>query len=257
MSDAFVRITQRDVAEALGLDVSTVSKALRNHPAVAEATKVAVRAKAQEIGYQPHPMLGALARWREARRSRDHHAESGTVLGWVYNHGRKTSMNRFAAYEEYLRGGRARAQELGYRVDEFWIDPESMTAQRLGDILLTRGITAVIIAPQEKPGAKLHLPWERLAAVTIGYTLAEPALHIVSNDHFQTMTSLVDHLAALGRKRIGVYLWREDDRRVSGRTGSAFSAWSKVRRIPVAAYETPSAKTFLAWVQKHRLDAVC
>ena len=102
----------------------------------------------------------------------------------------------------------------------------------------------------------LRLPWDRLSAVAIGYTLTQPALHVVTNDHFQTMTHLVETLASRGRRRIGVYLWQEDDRRVGGRAGAAFAAWRELRRIPLLAYESPSADKLLSWVRRHRLDAV-
>ncbi len=244
------RPTQRDLAAALGLDISTVSKALKGDPAIARATRAAVKAKAAELGYRPDPLLSALARRRAGARRR------GAALAWIYNHGREADMRRFAAYDGYLRGARARAAELGYAVDEFWIGPGGLTEARLASVLRARGIVGAVVAPQLRPGGVLRLPWERLAAVAIGYTLAEPALHVVTNDHFQTMTRLVETLAARGRRRIGVHLWREDDRRVAGRAGAAFAAWRELRRIPLLDYETPSAEALVAWARRHRLDAV-
>lgn len=250
MPDSLPRPTQKDIATALGVDISTVSKALKNHPAVAAATRQKVRAQATALGYRPDPLLSALARRRATRR------QGGAALGWIYNHGRDAALQRFAAYHDYLRGGRARATELGYTINEFWVGPGALTEARLAGILRARGITGVVVAPQARPGGVLRLPWERLAAVAIGYTLAEPALHVVTNDHFQTMTALVDTLAARGRRRLGVYLWEEDDRRVRGRAGSAFAAWRELRRIPLLAYEKPSADELVAWTRRHRLDAV-
>jgi DNA-binding LacI/PurR family transcriptional regulator len=244
------RTTLKDIAADLGVDVSTVSKALKNHPAIAAATRERVRARAAALGYRPDPLLSALARRRTTRQI------SGAALGWIYNHDRNAAMQRFAAYGDYLRGGRDRAAELGYALAEFWVGPGALTETRLAGILRARGIVGVVIAPQARPGGVLRLPWARLAAVAIGYTLAEPALHVVTNDHFQTMTHLVETLASRGRRRIGVYLWGEDDRRVRGRAGSAFSAWRELRRIPLLAYESPSADEFVTWVRRHRLDAV-
>ena len=244
------RPTQQDIAAALGVDISTVSKALKNTPAVAAATRERVRAQAAALGYRPDPLLSALARRRTSRR------QGGAALGWIYNHGRNAALQRFAAYDDYLLGARARAAELGYAINEFWVGPGALTEPRLAGVLRARGISGVVVAPQANPGGMLRLSWDRLSAVAIGYTLAEPALHVVTNDHFQTMTALVDTLAARGRRRIGVYLWEEDDRRVRGRAGSAFAAWRELRRIPLLAYETPSADAFIAWVRRHRLDAV-
>ncbi|MCC5808155.1 MAG: LacI family DNA-binding transcriptional regulator [Opitutales bacterium] len=222
---------------------------------MAAATKARVRATAAELGYRPDPMLGALARWREAQRAgrRDHH---GSAIAWVYNHGQEADMGRFAAYGECLRGGRARAEALGYGVTEFWLGPGGLTEARFAEVLQARGIRGVVLAPQARPGGALHLPWEHLSAVAIGYTLAEPALHVVSNNHFQTMTHLLETLLARGRKRIGVYLWEEDNRRVLGRAASSFQAWRKARRIPLFGYEVPCKAVFLNWVHRNRLDTV-
>lgn len=248
------RVTQRDVAKTLGVEVTTVSKALSNHPAVADATKARVRAKAAELGYRPDPMLGALARWRESRRGRK--GDRGNTLAWIYNHGRDTDMGRFAAYGAYLRGARERAEALGYAITEFWVGRGGLTEARLAEVLQARGITGVVVAPQAQSGGILRLPWERLSAITIGYTLAEPALHVVTNDQFQTMTQLLETLSARGRKRIGVYLWEEDNRRVLGRVASSFKAWREVRRIPLLEYEEPRKEAFVEWVRRKRLDTV-
>lgn len=47
-------VTLRDVASAVGLDVSTVSRALRDDPRVTATTRARIRALAGELGYQPN-----------------------------------------------------------------------------------------------------------------------------------------------------------------------------------------------------------
>lgn len=47
------RPTLRTIAEATGLAVTTVSRALKNEPEIAEATRKRVRAVADELGYMP------------------------------------------------------------------------------------------------------------------------------------------------------------------------------------------------------------
>ena len=44
-------INQQQIADALGLSIITVSRALRDHPDLAGATKVRVLQKARELGY--------------------------------------------------------------------------------------------------------------------------------------------------------------------------------------------------------------
>lgn len=245
-------VTQRQIAEELGLEVTTVSKALRNHPKIARRTRERVAEVAARLGYRRDPMLSALASYRQRQRGPAFRA----TLAWVYNHARSARMERFAAYGRYLEGARMRAEELGYAIEEFWCGSGQNGASRLGGILRARGISGVIVAPQEVPGCTLNLPWEELSAVAIGYSLTAPALHTVTNDHFQTITTLLEQLEERGRRRVGLYVWAEDNRRQQRRALAAVAAWNANRRVPVLEYDQADAETFLAWQKRHRLDAV-
>ncbi len=50
----------KDIAERAGVSIMTVSKVLRDAPDISAATKVRVRALAQEMGYVPHAMAAGL-----------------------------------------------------------------------------------------------------------------------------------------------------------------------------------------------------
>ena len=58
------RASLTDVAKALQLSPSTVSRALADHKDVSEATKVRVRQLAEELRYQPNQLAAALRRGR-------------------------------------------------------------------------------------------------------------------------------------------------------------------------------------------------
>ena len=47
-----MKIKLKDIAEALNLSQTTVSRALRSHPAISEETRAAVFAQAEKQGYQ-------------------------------------------------------------------------------------------------------------------------------------------------------------------------------------------------------------
>lgn len=49
-------VTLREIAERLNVSISTVSRALHDHPRISSATKRAVRALAQELNFQPNPL---------------------------------------------------------------------------------------------------------------------------------------------------------------------------------------------------------
>ncbi len=58
----FEAITIKDVAKALNLSVSTVSKALRGSHEISEETKKLVLTYAREHNYKPNPIAQSLKR---------------------------------------------------------------------------------------------------------------------------------------------------------------------------------------------------
>lgn len=58
------RASITDLAKALGLSASTISRALADHHDVSEATKVRVRQLAKELNYHPNPLAAGLRRGR-------------------------------------------------------------------------------------------------------------------------------------------------------------------------------------------------
>lgn len=246
------RVTQRDVANALGVEVTTVSKALRNHPAVAAKTKERVLSKAAELGYRRDPMLSALANHRRGLQALPRQA----AIAWVHNHPRAINMEVFPGYPEYLAGARQRAEKLGYGLESFYIDGSKLTAERLDRMLQARGIQCVVVAPQPTASGTLVLSWDRLCGVAIGYTLSSPRLNLVTNDHFLTMSDLLQRLRERGYARIGCYLSNAENERMGRRASSAFMAYSKECRVHVKMFEYFKDQDFIRWVDVRRLDAV-
>jgi LacI family transcriptional regulator len=60
-------VTQQDIARHLGISQTTVSFALRGHPAVGAATVRQVREAARKLGYRPDPLISALMAQRRSR----------------------------------------------------------------------------------------------------------------------------------------------------------------------------------------------
>lgn len=64
MANKSGNITIHDIAYELGLNASTVSRALANNPVVSQKTRDLVQAKARELNYQPNRIAAALRRGR-------------------------------------------------------------------------------------------------------------------------------------------------------------------------------------------------
>src|SRR5271168_815225 len=54
----------KDIAAELGLSVMTVSKVLRNHPDIAEKTRIRVLKRMKEVNYQPNLTARSLSTGR-------------------------------------------------------------------------------------------------------------------------------------------------------------------------------------------------
>lgn len=76
------RPTIKDVAEKCGVHHTTVSRALRDHPSIPAATRVKIKAAADELGYQSDPFLSSLS-----SRRKNAHAPGSAIanLAWITN----------------------------------------------------------------------------------------------------------------------------------------------------------------------------
>jgi DNA-binding LacI/PurR family transcriptional regulator len=55
-----VQTTLLDIAKVIGISVSTVSRALNNHPDISQKTKIAVKSIAKELAYEPNALAQSL-----------------------------------------------------------------------------------------------------------------------------------------------------------------------------------------------------
>lgn len=203
------RAFQSDIARALKLSQSTVSVALRGGPRVARRTREAVLRKAAELGYRPDPHLEALARYRRTSKS----VRFVAKLAWLTNYPKRDAWQGHTS-TQYHRGAMRRAQQLGYELETFWMAEPGLNPARLRQILLTRGIRGLLLSPQVGSGVELDFDFSDFAAVTFGYTLAAPVLHLVSNHQYRSMALALRRLLELGYRRVGVALVNSVDARV-------------------------------------------
>jgi LacI family transcriptional regulator len=255
MSILQARATIRDIGRKTGFHYSTVSLALRDHPRIPDSTKRIIREAAKGLGYQPDATLSALCAYRLMKRP----PKELTVIAWITNHRTRTGWRKSACTEDYFEGASQRATERGYRLETFWLSEPGMTGQRISKILWTRGIQGVLFPPQEHLNT-IDLAWENLSAVTFGYTLVHPRLHLVSNHEYRTMGTLFAELEKRDYRRVGLVNLREQDKRVDNNWLAAYLVeQTRLRpenQIPPLVLEQWNTKTFLSWVEHYRPDAI-
>ena len=249
------RPTIRDIGRKTGFHYSTVSLALRDHPRISDSTKQIIREAAKKLRYKPDAMLNALCAYRLMKRP----PTEQTVIAWITNHRARTDWRMSACTRDYFDGASQRAKERGYRLETLWLSEPGMTGERMSRILWTRGIQGVLLPPQEHL-TRIDLDWDSLSAVTFGYTLAHPRLHLVSNHEYRTMGTLFAELEKRYYQRVGLVNLREHDKRVDNNWLAAYlveqTRLEPENQLPPLVLEEWNTKTFLSWVEHFRPDAI-
>jgi hypothetical protein len=176
----------RAIASALGISVATVSRALRDDPAVQEATKDLVRKEAELQGYQRNAFVGSFM--SSIRNSTTGHFKGNLGLLW----GKQANMSDHRL-SQIRAGVTARAGELGYSLSEF--DLGTYKNQSLARILYSRGISGVIVAVPSFASGRVYLRFDfsSFSCVAIGWGLFRPMLHTVRFDYFQAVRLALHH----------------------------------------------------------------
>jgi LacI family repressor for deo operon, udp, cdd, tsx, nupC, and nupG len=192
------RISQRDVAGALGLSPATVSKALRNLPGVSVAQRARICETAEAMGYAPDPLLSSLSSYR----TQQHYGHIQSELAWINAWNQPKGLREIREFDLYWDGACDTAKRMGYRLEEFHL--ATMTPDRLQTILKTRHIQGILLPPVRSPAEGLdRFDWSDFAIVRFGQTLPHPAAHFVSSAQMVNTMQAFDRAHALGYKRIG------------------------------------------------------
>lgn len=268
---ARARITLRDVARAAGVSVATASLALRQDPRIASGTAERVARQAEEMGYRPDPMLGALAAYR---RGGDRPATAMThVLGllvpaeWPLARGGDAGW-----YESIYEGMESRARHYGYDLQIFALPEAPADQERLCRVLLQRGVRGLLLPPLSRPASDLAWDWSLFCTVSAGtrHEMAGGGFSSCRHDLAANVRLALERLQARGCHRIG-YAHQADRERGEGQRGlGAFLAWNLEQgadgRSPAlflherGLTETGSGdelRHLLArWLEREELDAV-
>jgi LacI family transcriptional regulator len=251
------KATLQDVAIQAGVHRTTVSLALRDHPRIPLETRERVKAAAARLGYQINPLVAALMQSRRLGRTVKHVTLAyvtnyPTRYGWKpVNHDRP----------DFFPGAVARARELGYKLEDFWLAEPGMTPDRFCDILAARNIHGLIIGRLPPDQYSLALDWNRFSCVALGMTLRSPVLHHVTENHYETVWQGMQRCLDRGYRRVGfVFSEANDSPRVGDRWLGAYlrqqmSFPAKDRLAPCPQIPA-SQRAFAQWFKRNRPDAL-
>lgn len=203
-------ISLQRIATQAGLSKMTVSRALRDAPAVSAATRARVKQIAAELGYVADIRVSSVMsafRKSETPLYRETLAFVVTHPSWM------------AAAEAKVAA--AAALELGYRLDVVHAWEHGGGGEKFARVLEARGIRGVLLAPNASlEHRQFDLPWERFSVVLLGSSLVNEGLPRVRSSHFQGTLLALSKTFALGYRKVGMLV----ERSMNERTGRSMSA---------------------------------
>lgn len=251
------RITTRDIAKHLGLHYTTVAEALRNSPRISAKTRARVNAAAKDLDYKPDPILNALNAYRCNGKTDRRLA----TIAWINTY-EKEHLKIGFTHDCFLGTGE-RVNELGYKLEKFWINSPQMSHKRASDILVARGIKGVLVPPLDERVKTLDLAWENFSAVQLGYSLRDSNLPLVSADQVGNTRRLFRFLTRAGFKRIGLACPRWINQRVntgfvSGFLGAHQEYLPDTKPFPLFQKDLgeDTEHEFIEWIKHHKLEAL-
>jgi LacI family transcriptional regulator len=257
------RVTLRDIADRVGVSHVTVSLALRNHPSIPAGRRQEIKAAAEQLGYQPDPMLSSLAAYRQRRRP----VSIRSSLAWINHWDQPEILREHQEFDGYWRGASAAAAQFGYRLEEVqW--SKDCSSERFESILLTRNTRGLLIPPHPRPPDWGKFDWSKFSVIRFGLSVMTPDSHVVTADHLRGVLMALRRISQYGYHRIGLIVCADFDRRLGGNYTGGFYAAQKLFKFkdslpPLMTDERSyredparARKALEQWMRKHRPDAV-
>jgi LacI family transcriptional regulator len=221
------RPNMQQIGLVAGVSKSAVSLAMRNDPRIPESTRLRVQAIAREMGYQRNPVVDSLMTQLRAGRQPTFQANLALI-----NCSPIQDLRKNHTFRRLREGVLRRAKDLGYGIEEFWLQQPDMRPQRLKQIVETRGIRALILVAALSPDTieKGYVDfWYDFACAVIGVTHLNNKLNCASNDQYLTARRATEKVLELGYKRPMLVVPPEDDSLLEDKFSAGF--YSICRRL--------------------------
>jgi len=253
-SDARSRPSMRAVAQAAGVSAMTVSRALRNHPAVSPDLRAQVQRAARALGYRPDPTIAKLMHHLRVRRKPSFQGSLCAITTLLAH-------RPYSSYAEgVLCGAQRQAEARGYGFSTLHVETTQGAARSLQRTLRNRGVEGVLLLPMAVPTALPHLlDWREFSVVATTSSVTEPDVHRVVPHHFKNTQLLCQSLRALGYRRIGLVQSREHVDRVYHSFNAAV-AWDGIfhdnQLVTPFIYSGAMPTKLGAWFEREKPDVI-
>ncbi len=248
--------TLREIARRAGVSHTTVSLALRNHPSIPEATRERLRRLADALGYRSNLLVSALMSQVRLKQP----MSAPEVVGFLTGGPTADDWKNHSFSVGCFEGARQRAQQLGIRVEPFWLGSGGAGSAAACRMFQARAVRGHLIAPFPHPVYNHELDWSHLICVGLGYVFNHHALHRGTHNHFRGSFLAYEKLLRLGYRRIGLLLDREENSRVNylwlGGYLAAQNTFTRQRIAPLLTTAGAEVRQVRSWMRKVRPDGV-
>ncbi len=181
--DAARRVTIADVARHAGVSTAAVSKVLRHAYGVSDSMSQRVRSSMAELGYRPHAA---------ARGMRGRSYTIGLLLDTIRN----------PFYGDLLDGVTDALAKTDYQVLVGSAGFGAQDQSRLADAMIDRAMDGLILVATSMPRSQVIAVAKTIPTVVIAHHDTADEYDSVVNDGLAGAALVVDHLVALGHRRI-------------------------------------------------------
>lgn len=247
-----------DIAKEAGVHKMTVSRALSGQKYVSDEVREKVHRAAEKLGYKKNNLISSVM----AKVARSKSVDYGTPIVYLSDAPSEEHLRMNGATQRIVKRGREHAARYGFSFETMLYRDDSMSHQRLNEILEARGIQGLIVNVAEEDPIELDLNWDRLVAVTSGGRLKAPRdLPQVHSDIPRYMTRIFAEADVRGYQRVGFVL---HDGSIKGFSSFWLSSvleyqygLAEDRRIPVLScgYDL-QREEFLQWFRLNQPDLI-
>ncbi|GHB99988.1 LacI family DNA-binding transcriptional regulator [Cerasicoccus arenae] len=253
------RPNMQHIADAAGVSKSAVSLALRKDPRIPEVTRKRIAKIAEDLGYRRNPVIDSLMTQLRAGHQPNFRANLGLV-----NCSPEKDICKNHTFRRLREGVLRRSEQLGYGVEEFWLQQPDLRPQRLKQILLARGIHGLIlIASLDQKTIHQHDYsdfWNDFACAVIGVTHFNDNLNCASNDQYLTARRATQMVLEYGYKRPLLVVPTQDDKLLDDKFSAGFLSvvrfLSPENFLMPVNYRDENLPETIAAIQQHEPDVI-
>lgn len=256
-----MKVTLRNVAARANVSATAVSQALRGTGRMSADLRKRIHLIATEMGYRVDPIISA--GMAQLRRHPAKRFES--ILGWLNATPAPDSTQRNPVFRLVWDGARAQAENLGYKLEPFWLNSPDMSARRLASVFRARGIEGLLVLQYYHQAPPKALPIEfdfsGFAATSVTTRLSGSDISFAQSDHFGCAMLALQEMHKLGYRRIGLICPPSIDALTQHRVLSAYHGFVSLHvnmpRLPVFADEGSDQSASLKhWLKTEKPEAV-